>query len=160
MTFTLQCHQEKEVHRDYAGSLIANCSWSMNCLIANESWFGFNTPSSKTLQHVSFHKLQVVYVIILTLSVVACPSGSPTCCSTNALLKLHHYVARVELIGAICLGYERVLPYPPKLIWHRSSLKIKWIANSGAVWHSGHIGFAWPPHLIMMPKLLILLDSS
>ena len=122
MTFTLQCYREKEVHRDYDGSLIANCSWSMNCLNANESWFGFNAPSSKTLQHVSFHKLQVVYVIILTLSVVVCPASSPTCCSTNALLKLHHYVARVELIGAICLGYERVLPYPPKLIWHRSSL--------------------------------------
>ena len=121
-TFSLQCHRKNEVHRDYAGSLIANYSWSMNCLIANESWFGLGTLLSKTLRHVSFHKFQAVYVIIWTLSIVACPSGSPTCYSTNVLLKLHHYVAKVELIGAIYLVYERVFSCPPKLIWHRSSL--------------------------------------
>ena len=25
-TFSLECHRRKEVHRDYAGTLIANCS--------------------------------------------------------------------------------------------------------------------------------------
>ena len=38
----------------------------------------------------------------------------------------------------------------------QKQFNIKWIAVSGVVWHSGQIGFAWPPRLIMMPAVSCL----
>ena len=38
----------------------------------------------------------------------------------------------------------------------QKQFNIKWIAVSSVVWHSGQIGFAWPPRLIMMPAVSCL----